>query len=87
MIEIGRDHHAAPAGFKFFENMLDGLLLGDRVMQGRELVLPHPRAHLRAFVLWPLVELEPGLELPGVGPLGPWLAKAADQAIERIDAA
>jgi 2-amino-4-hydroxy-6-hydroxymethyldihydropteridine diphosphokinase len=66
---------------------LDLLLLGDCVMQGPELVLPHPRAHLRAFVLWPLLELEPGLELPGLGPLGPWLAQAADQPIERIDAA
>ena len=36
---------------------------------------------------WPLAELEPGLELPGVGSLDPWLVKAADQAIERIDAA
>jgi 2-amino-4-hydroxy-6-hydroxymethyldihydropteridine diphosphokinase len=66
---------------------LDLLLVGDCVVQGPELVLPHPRAHLRAFVLWPLLELEPGLELPGLGPLGPWLAKAADQSIERIDAA
>jgi 2-amino-4-hydroxy-6-hydroxymethyldihydropteridine diphosphokinase len=66
---------------------LDLLLFGECVMQGPELVLPHPRAHLRAFVLWPLVELDPGLHLPGLGSLEPWLANAADQPIERIDAA
>lgn len=66
---------------------LDLLLLGDCVMPGPELVLPHPRAHLRAFVLRPLAELDPDLELPVLGAIGPWLAKAADQPIERIDAA
>ena len=32
-----------------------------------ELTLPHPRAHQRAFVLVPWVELEPDAELPGHG--------------------
>jgi 2-amino-4-hydroxy-6-hydroxymethyldihydropteridine diphosphokinase len=31
------------------------------------LTLPHPRAHLRAFVLLPWLELDPGAELPGHG--------------------
>jgi 2-amino-4-hydroxy-6-hydroxymethyldihydropteridine diphosphokinase len=34
-----------------------------------ELTLPHPRAHLRAFVLRPWLALEPGGELPGRGRL------------------
>lgn len=63
---------------------LDLLLHGDAVMHGDTLVLPHPRAHLRAFVLQPLAELDPALVLPGLGPLGPWLQHAAGQAIERI---
>jgi 2-amino-4-hydroxy-6-hydroxymethyldihydropteridine diphosphokinase len=31
------------------------------------LTLPHPRAHLRAFVLLPWLELDPDAELPGHG--------------------
>jgi 2-amino-4-hydroxy-6-hydroxymethyldihydropteridine diphosphokinase len=32
-----------------------------------DLTLPHPRAHLRAFVLQPWLELDPDAELPGHG--------------------
>lgn len=63
---------------------LDLLLHGDTVMHGAALTLPHPRLHLRAFVLRPLVELDAALSLPGLGPLAPWLRRAADQPVERI---
>jgi 2-amino-4-hydroxy-6-hydroxymethyldihydropteridine diphosphokinase len=66
---------------------LDLLLHGEQVMQSDTLTLPHPRLHQRAFVLLPLAELAPALKLPGLGPLGPWLQGAADQAIERLPAA
>jgi 2-amino-4-hydroxy-6-hydroxymethyldihydropteridine diphosphokinase len=66
---------------------LDLLLHGDHVMHSDALTLPHPRLHLRAFVLLPLAELSPALSLPGLGPLEPWLQRAADQAIERLPAA
>ena len=39
---------------------LDLIDLGGRVRDGPKLVLPHPRAHLRAFVLRPLAEVAPG---------------------------
>jgi 2-amino-4-hydroxy-6-hydroxymethyldihydropteridine diphosphokinase len=32
-----------------------------------ELILPHPRAHLRAFVLRPWLEIQPYAKLPGHG--------------------
>ncbi|MDI6105013.1 2-amino-4-hydroxy-6-hydroxymethyldihydropteridine diphosphokinase [Actinoplanes sp. NEAU-A12] len=35
-----------------------------------ELTLPHPRAHLRAFVLLPWHDVRPDAELPGHGPVG-----------------
>ena len=48
-----------------------------------ELTLPHPRAHQRAFVLKPWLDLEPYAELPGRGRLTDLLttpALAADAA-------
>jgi len=65
---------------------LDLLVYGDVVLSSDELTLPHPRAHLRAFVLLPLSEIDPRISLPGLGPIAPWLARAADQAIDKVAA-
>ena len=48
---------------------LDLLLYGDRQIDTPDLKVPHPQLHLRAFVLVPLHDLAPDLELPGLGPL------------------
>jgi 2-amino-4-hydroxy-6-hydroxymethyldihydropteridine diphosphokinase len=41
------------------------IAFGARVVRGPDLVLPHPRAHLRRFVLAPLAEIAPDFVLPG----------------------
>ena len=43
---------------------IDILFYGDRVIDRPDLEVPHPRLHLRAFVLVPLAELAPGLVHP-----------------------
>lgn len=43
---------------------LDLLLYGDETVEEQGLELPHPRLAERAFVLEPLLELDPGLRLP-----------------------
>jgi 2-amino-4-hydroxy-6-hydroxymethyldihydropteridine diphosphokinase len=43
---------------------LDLLLLGDLEMSSERLTLPHPEVTSRRFVLTPLLELNPELELP-----------------------
>ena len=44
---------------------LDLIAFGDEVRNTPTLVLPHPRAHARQFVLQPLAEIAPDLILPG----------------------
>lgn len=63
---------------------LDVLLYDARLMDDARLTVPHPRMHERAFVLAPLVEIAPQCAIPGRGPAAEWLARCADQAIERI---
>ncbi|HSG91874.1 MAG TPA: 2-amino-4-hydroxy-6-hydroxymethyldihydropteridine diphosphokinase [Pseudomonadales bacterium] len=45
---------------------LDLLLFGDMILDTPRLQLPHPRAHLRAFVLVPAAEIVPELPWPGL---------------------
>ncbi|WP_192035889.1 2-amino-4-hydroxy-6-hydroxymethyldihydropteridine diphosphokinase [Halomonas sp. YLGW01] len=48
---------------------LDLLLYDDRRLEHPRLRLPHPELAARAFVVVPLHELAPRLELPGFGPV------------------
>ncbi len=43
---------------------LDILLYGNEVIKTAELIIPHPRLHLREFTLNPLVEIAPNLRHP-----------------------
>ena len=64
---------------------LDLLMHGDTIMAGAELTLPHPRMHERAFVLLPLLEIAPDVQLPGLGAARSFLSAVAGQAIERSE--
>ena len=46
---------------------LDLLVYGDEVMDEPGLRIPHPRLHERRFALEPLLDLEPELDIPGLG--------------------
>lgn len=63
---------------------LDLLLYGDQTIQTDDLIVPHPRMHLRAFVLQPLAELAPNLRL-AQGSIQQLLQACADQAITPLD--
>jgi len=62
----GRDRAAVPAqGPRTLDLVL--LLFGNAEIEEEDLQIPHPRLHERAFVLDPLAEVAPGLEVPGRG--------------------
>ena len=46
---------------------VDVIVVGNRVAEDEQLVLPHPRAHERGFVLVPWLEVDPEGEIPGKG--------------------
>lgn len=48
---------------------LDLLLYGTQTLHEPGLTLPHPRMHTRPFVLVPLLEIAPQIEIPGHGPI------------------
>jgi 2-amino-4-hydroxy-6-hydroxymethyldihydropteridine diphosphokinase len=70
---FGRDRSAGPPqGPRTLD--LDLLLYGAERLEEPGLELPHPRLHERLFVLRPLSELDPALEVPGKGPIQGLLA-------------
>ncbi|MFM9836401.1 MAG: 2-amino-4-hydroxy-6-hydroxymethyldihydropteridine diphosphokinase [Methylophilaceae bacterium] len=69
---------------------LDLLLYDDLVLSTENLTLPHPRMHLRGFVLLPLAEIAPDLTLPDFSlPFGGNVVKLAElhknQGVEKVN--
>lgn len=64
---------------------LDLLLYDQLISDDPRLTLPHPRLHQRAFVLYPLRDIAPNLNIPGHGPLAGLLARCPPQTITRLD--
>lgn len=63
---------------------LDIVLYGDARVDEPDLVIPHPRAFERAFVLVPLVEIDPDISIPGHGRADALLPSVAHQRIEKV---
>jgi 2-amino-4-hydroxy-6-hydroxymethyldihydropteridine diphosphokinase len=75
-----REFHHAPRTLD-----LDLLLYDQLVIDSRRLTVPHPRMHLRAFVLVPLLEIAPHCRLPGRGSAAAWWPAVGQQAIEKLE--
>jgi 2-amino-4-hydroxy-6-hydroxymethyldihydropteridine diphosphokinase len=62
---------------------LDLLLYGRLKLRTRGLHVPHPRLHRRAFVLRPLLEIDPAAHIAGRGPARRYLAATRGQRLGR----
>ena len=81
--ELGREDGARRHGPRAID--VDVLLLGDREHASERLTLPHPEVASRRFVLLPLLELDPGLVIPGRGPAARALAGlGGGQEVRRV---
>ena len=63
---------------------IDVLLIDDIVMNSSDLTLPHPRMHLRKFVLVPLLEIAPDICIPGWGAASKLLAHTVDSEPRKL---
>ena len=63
---------------------LDILLYGDHVISSEELIVPHPRMTQRAFVLIPLLQIDPFITIPKQGPAHTFVPGVAGQSIRKI---
>lgn len=75
-----RDFHHAPRTLD-----LDLLTYGSLEHADPRLTLPHPHMHERAFVLVPLLEIDPDAEIPGRGRAAALVEACRDQRLARLD--
>lgn len=64
---------------------LDLLVYGRQRQAGTVLVLPHPEIARREFVLYPLLEVDPRLEIPGLGPVAELVRGCDPRGLERLE--
>lgn len=63
---------------------LDLLLYGNQQINNDNLIVPHPRMTERAFVLLPLLQIDPQAVIPGKGAAQQFVAGVATQVIQKI---
>jgi len=65
----------------------DLLLYEDMTLNTPKLTLPHPRMHLRGFVLLPLFEIAPDISIPNHGKIAAYMTPDLVSGIKKIPSA
>jgi 2-amino-4-hydroxy-6-hydroxymethyldihydropteridine diphosphokinase len=80
--ELGREAPRERWGPRLID--LDLLVVGRETRATESLSLPHPGISARDFVLYPLGDIAPDLEVPGVGRVSDLRNRVANRGIERL---
>lgn len=83
--EAGRERAGERWGPRVLD--LDLLLFGDRRIDDDRLRVPHPGLAERIFVLRPLADLAPDLDVPGLGRVADLLARMPEDGLWRLEEA
>jgi 2-amino-4-hydroxy-6-hydroxymethyldihydropteridine diphosphokinase len=81
--QAGRERDATRWGPRVLD--LDILVYGDLILDTPGLHVPHPHLHERVFVLKPLCEIAPDLQIPGKGRADALLAQLDASACSALD--
>jgi 2-amino-4-hydroxy-6-hydroxymethyldihydropteridine diphosphokinase len=80
--ELGREPPRERWGPRLID--LDLLVVGREVRASDTLKLPHPGIAERDFVLYPLADIAPDLDVPGLGRVAELLTRVANRGIEKL---
>lgn len=64
---------------------LDLLVYGDQQIDEPDLIVPHIMIAERAFVLFPLAEITPDLQIPGLKPLPELLSSSSQEGLSKLE--
>ena len=81
-LELGREPARERWGPRFID--LDLLVVGRETRATAALTLPHPGIAQRDFVLYPLADIAPDLDVPGAGRVSELRARVANRGITRL---
>ena len=80
--ELGREPPRERWGPRVID--LDLLVYGRETRATEALTLPHPGIAERDFVLYPLADIAPDLDVPGLGPVAALRARVANRGVGRL---
>lgn len=64
---------------------LDILLFGEQILDDADLTVPHPGLTERNFVIYPLADIAPDIEIPGQGPVSQLISRVPRGDLTQVE--